>query len=222
MTAILPGRPRARQNGRMAAFTTERGFDRLVNFSDATVAIALTLLVLPLVSLADDAAHTALGTVLSEHRGTLLAFLLSFVVIAAAWIEHHRFFEMLIGYDYPLLWLNLVWLFAIVALPFSTELIEAASTEDRGVLAVYIGNLLLSFGTIAAMRVLASRTPELLNPDARARFELVPGLTLLGLTATAFVVAMIVPRIGLWPLLLLAVSGPVSRLFRLRRPAGRL
>jgi uncharacterized membrane protein len=30
---------------------TERGFDRIVNFSDATVAIAMTLLVLPLVDL---------------------------------------------------------------------------------------------------------------------------------------------------------------------------
>ena len=33
---------------------TERGFDRIVNFSDATVAIAMTLLVLPLVELGGD------------------------------------------------------------------------------------------------------------------------------------------------------------------------
>ena len=36
----------------MTRFRTERGLDRLVNFSDATVAIAITVLLLPLVDIA--------------------------------------------------------------------------------------------------------------------------------------------------------------------------
>ncbi len=38
----------------MTAMQTERGFDRMVNFCDAVVAIAITLLVLPLVDIPSE------------------------------------------------------------------------------------------------------------------------------------------------------------------------
>jgi hypothetical protein len=71
---------------------TDRGLDRLVNFSDATVAIAITLLLLPLVDIADEIRRESLGDLLADHVGTLIAFFVSFVVISRLWLSHHRLF----------------------------------------------------------------------------------------------------------------------------------
>ncbi|HEY0247538.1 MAG TPA: TMEM175 family protein [Gryllotalpicola sp.] len=198
----------------MARFTTERGFDRLVNFSDATVAIALTLLVLPLTDLAGEAHRVGAGTLLVEHFSAIFAFFLSFVVIAVIWYEHHRLFESLVDYDLPLLMLNFVWLLAVVALPFSTEANQQSSSDDRVSLALYIGNLLLSFVAIAAMRVAALRDPHIIHADRRADFRLGPSIALVGLGTIALILAVSVPVIGMWSLFLLTLTGRVSRLLR--------
>ncbi len=63
-----------------------RGFERLITFADAVVAIALTLLVLPLVEIpAELGADSSLADVFTEHRGQIGGFLLSFVVIWVFW-----------------------------------------------------------------------------------------------------------------------------------------
>lgn len=104
---------------------TDRGFDRLVNFSDAVVAIAITLLILPLTDIAGDAEqYDSAAHLLRENAGTVTAFLISFLVLADYWLIHHRMFEWINDYDNALAWLNIGWLFAIVVLPFSTELIS--------------------------------------------------------------------------------------------------
>ncbi|MEK8227283.1 TMEM175 family protein [Oerskovia sp. M15] len=85
----------------MLTSRTPRGLDRLVNFTDAAVAIAITLLVLPLVDLvADGEAHSVRALVQGES-GTFLAFAISFVVIARFWTAHHRVFEHLRDYSEP-------------------------------------------------------------------------------------------------------------------------
>jgi uncharacterized membrane protein len=79
---------------------TDRGFERLITFADAVVAIALTLLVLPLSELATELDRdTTIGQMFSEHRDDFGSFVLSFVVIWVLWTAHHRTMEYFDAYD---------------------------------------------------------------------------------------------------------------------------
>ncbi|HEY3480343.1 MAG TPA: TMEM175 family protein, partial [Streptomyces sp.] len=102
---------------------TERGFERLITFADAVVAIALTLLVLPLSEIASELSQdTSVGAVFSQNGSAFGSFALSFVVIWVLWSAHHRTMEYFHAYDGVLLQLTLVWLLTIVLLPFVTQL----------------------------------------------------------------------------------------------------
>lgn len=140
---------------------TERGFDRLVNFSDAVVAIAITLLVLPLVEIAGQLAlHETPGALLAEYGGTIWGFVISFVVLADYWLIHHRIFEWIGDYDSALAWLNIGWLFSIVILPFSTETISTRGFAD-GWGMVYTANLAVISAFMALIGWRVQRTPAL-------------------------------------------------------------
>jgi uncharacterized membrane protein len=83
--------------GGPASVRTERGLERLIFFSDAVVAIAITLIVLPLVDSAREVAHMSTSKFLSENAYALTAAGISFVVISSFWREHHRLFERATG-----------------------------------------------------------------------------------------------------------------------------
>ena len=66
------------------------GFERLITFLDAVVAIAITLLVLPLVDVSADVDHYgSVRDLLRENQADIWAFLLSFAVIARLWFVQH-------------------------------------------------------------------------------------------------------------------------------------
>ena len=60
----------------------ERDLDRFLTFVDAVVAIAITLLVLPLAEAAGEIGEGSVGDLLRANEDKLLGFLLSFLVIA--------------------------------------------------------------------------------------------------------------------------------------------
>ena len=77
----------------------ERGLDRFLTFVDAVVAIAITLLVLPLAELAGEVGDGSVTDLLDEHRGELFAFFLSFFVIARLWFAQHHVVDGLVRQD---------------------------------------------------------------------------------------------------------------------------
>jgi uncharacterized membrane protein len=95
--------------------TTERGLDRLVNFSDAVAAVAMTLLVLPLVDLVNDG--STLYDLFTTHGQQLVAYLSVFLLMIYLWSLHHRLWELIVDYDYPLMWMNAVWLLLLSLFP---------------------------------------------------------------------------------------------------------
>ncbi len=104
----------------------ERPFEleRLVFFSDAVFAIAITLLAIELhvPELEFESSDALLRGVLSEWP-RLLAFSLSFWIIAVYWVAHHRYFRYIVYFDDGLLWRNLVLLFTIALIPFTSSIL---------------------------------------------------------------------------------------------------
>ncbi len=99
---------------------TARGLERLVAFSDAVVAIAITLVVLPLVDTARDGASDSVLGFLRENAAPLGAAALSFVVIASLWQAHHSVWGRFTTATRGMMRVNFAWLAAIVFLPLPT------------------------------------------------------------------------------------------------------
>lgn len=211
----------------MAEERTGRSLDRIVNFTDAAVAIAITLLVLPLVDVAREVGRAGLGGLLLDNLGLVIAFCVTFAVTARLWIAHHRVFERVAGYTYAIVGVNFVWLFAIVALPFASNLYSAATDADgvgtlRDVTVLYIAVLLVAAASLLVIEMLLLRRPELIKPGQAEGLELDNSITTVTLEVIALVLALAVPQVGLFWLLLLVLSRPATLLVaRLRRAARR-
>jgi len=94
---------------------------RIEAFSDAVLAIAITLLVVELPF--DKVRHGDLAAALGDHWSTFVAYALSFGGIAIMWLNHHAIFTAVQRVDRPLILLNLVMLFGAAFLPFPTALV---------------------------------------------------------------------------------------------------
>lgn len=98
--------------------------ERLILFSDAVFAIAITLLV---IEIKVPELHAADGPVtdstllysLKHLIPKFIGFIISFLLIGLYWTIHHRMFGYVTAYDRKLLVLNLLFLFFIALMPFS-------------------------------------------------------------------------------------------------------
>jgi uncharacterized membrane protein len=101
---------------------------RLVFFSDAVFAIVLTLLVLELrpPQLASaDGLVAALGGMIRHF----IAFIASFGVISIFWAAHMAIFRPMKVFDWPVAWLNLLFLFTIALMPFASAILGEYGTQ---------------------------------------------------------------------------------------------
>jgi uncharacterized membrane protein len=195
-----------------------RDVTRLVNLSDAVVAIAATLLVLPLVDQIDSMPGATVAEMLDEAGQQFGAFVLSFVVVGRFWLIHHGVFNGVREMTGTLFWLNLVWLIGIVFLPYPTELIGVVGSDDVWAPVVYIGTLAVTGLAGLAMHAVIVRSPGLCAPGSVEHRDLVPGVVTVATMVVALLLALAVPAVGMWSLLLLVVAPLVTRLLTGRRP----
>lgn len=94
---------------------------RIEGFSDAFIAIIITLLVLELhVPQLADNSFTSFVHGFTEVLPHLLTFAFSFVTVAVFWVNHHHFYHELDHADAHLLWYNNALLFWLSLTPFTT------------------------------------------------------------------------------------------------------
>jgi uncharacterized membrane protein len=182
---------------------TNRGFDRVVNFSDAVVAIAITILILPLVDEASSIGHGQVDEFLSNVGPQVYVFVLSFAVIAYYWFLHHTFFEQLQQVDRRIMLLNTLWLFGIVFIPFPTALIVDSRGPHGWATLIYMSTMLLLAIIQLAMKVYVLKHRELLTPGTLSLRGYIGSQIIVGLLVLALIIASVFPNIGLWALLLL-------------------
>jgi len=107
----------------MSATTkTDHALERLVFFSDAVFAIAITLLVIDLHApvLPKGSADSAYWAALADEIPGLVGYFLSFMVVGVFWIGHHRAFALAARYSSRVLPWNLALLSVIAFMPFVT------------------------------------------------------------------------------------------------------
>ena len=103
------------------------GLDRMLFFSDAVFAIAITLLALELKVPIESTGggELQLQQALLGLIPTAIGFVVSFLLVGQTWIEHHRIGELLSGIDRGLLWWDLLLLLFVASIPFATSLVSS-------------------------------------------------------------------------------------------------
>lgn len=196
----------------MAAVEREHGFERFITFVDAIVAIAITLLVLPLVELtAEVDEYASVAALVRENQAEIWAFLLSFAVIARLWFVQHDSVRHLVVDDRRISRLLLLWALTIVFLPFPTALVAEAS-DDPTTKLLYIGTMVLSTAFLTLVEAVLARRPEL--TDGRDDADPVNGAANVVMLLLALGITLLVPATSYVPLLLLLAAGPAARAWR--------
>lgn len=106
--------------------------ERLILFSDAVFAIAITLLVIEIKipEIHENVSDKALLQSLAHLIPKFLGFMISFMMIGLYWTVHHRMFGFVTSYSRKLLLLNLIFLFFVALMPFSTGFYSEYSGPD--------------------------------------------------------------------------------------------
>jgi len=110
-------------------------YDRVLFFTDAVFAIAITLLAVELH--VPEGGHLTFAEQLDHATPSLISFGISFAVIALFWLGHHGTFRYIRALDRPLIGLNMLFLGTIAFLPYPTALLGSPSLQHSGAVVFY-------------------------------------------------------------------------------------
>lgn len=142
---------------------------RIEAYSDAVFAIAATLLILEIRVPPVDV-HAPLNELWHALAGlwpSYLAFVLSFVVILIAWVNHHHGIHMMTKTSTPFLYANGLLLLVITFMPFPTALLATYIMTGLApvVVVFYAGSGLLCNVAFRVWFAATQRPVYLLKPD---------------------------------------------------------
>jgi uncharacterized membrane protein len=184
--------------------------ERLTAFTDGVVAILITILVLELKP--PEGKHLS---DIAHEKGSLLAYLLSFVFVAIYWVNHHHLFQVVHRIDGRTLWANIHLLFWLSLTPVATAWLGRTGVES-GPVATYaavqlgcaVAYTLLTL-SLLALHEAGSDLNRAIGSDRKGRLSLAAYVAAL---AAAFVVPWI--SVGLLVFVALVWIVPERRVTR--------
>ena len=169
------------------------GLERLIFFSDAVIAIAITLLVLD-IRLPEVVGGSVLGLArpLLNLWPKFLGYFVSFWVIALYWVAHHRCFRYIYRYDRRSIYLNFLFLMFIAFMPFPTGLLFNSPTQAASVM-LYAGTAAGMGLSLAGLwiyadhhRFIPADVPRAVARDIRLNLLLPPVVFLVSMCTAPF------------------------------------
>jgi uncharacterized membrane protein len=184
--------------------------NRLEAFSDGVIAILITIMVLEL-----KAPHDPTPASLGKMWPIFFAYVLSFIIIAIYWVNHHHLIHLVTRVDSVILWANINQLFWISlipwvtvylgdnhALPFPVALYAAVSTAGA-----------ISFFLLRASIARHHHEPDFERLNQKmARKNLIAIFIYVAATAAAFICT---------PLALVMIALPAAMYFLPERGVGK-
>jgi uncharacterized membrane protein len=172
---------------------------RLEIFSDAVIAIIITIMVLDL--------HAPEGSGFEGLQPLIpkvLSYLLSFVLIAIYWNNHHHLFMLVERIDGAVMWSNMMLLFSLSLVPFATAWFGENAGELAPVIVYVVVQLCCGVSyyvmTRAMLRIHACDSPLAVALGRDAKSKLSIGLYLLALP-----LSLVSPWIGVAIIIAVAV-----------------
>ncbi|MEY4170663.1 MAG: hypothetical protein RLZ94_1736 [Actinomycetota bacterium] len=153
------------------------GVERLLFFSDAVVAVAITILALPLVDIEGPKPGENVLDVVQANSGSIITFVSTFFVMAMMWSVHNRVMNSLATYDAAIFWLNMFWLIGFVFLPWPSAMygggddwgavdVTLFSSDGTGALYWWTMAYISGIGSLTSWYI--GRHPQFLKPEDRA------------------------------------------------------
>ena len=165
--------------------------DRLGAFSDAVIAVIITIMVLEL-----KPPQEATFSALLPLWPTAISYSVSYVFIAIIWLNHHHLLRF-VGHTTPaLIWVNFAHLFCISLIPFATTWVartELASAPVAAYAAIFVCvNIAYRvFERQVLYQADVTQIPQSTRSVVRGR-----SLATLVIFVAAMLVALVAPRIG--------------------------
>ena len=133
---------------------TQFQIDRIAFFSDAVIAIALTLMILE-IKIPEMGKDITLLGILHKYGWSIvlhmIALFVGFWTIGNLWIRHHQLFEHIINYNEKMIRFNLYFLFSVMLLPISIQFLFSANEPPRFRLLCYFFNLSFTIFTYSLL-----------------------------------------------------------------------
>ena len=148
----------------------EHANERLILFSDGVIAFAISIAAISIKIPRDPAQLVA------QQQSRWLAYfvyIVSFVIVAASWNEHHRLFHSIKRNDMLLVLLNFAYLAAIVLVPIGIFFVEDVDLNNIDTLfkavLIFLGSQLGAGVALLLIWLYASRRHRLLDAEMNPR-----------------------------------------------------
>jgi uncharacterized membrane protein len=195
-----------------ADFDRRMGVDRLGAFSDAVIAVIITIMVLELKAPA-SATFAALATLWP----TALSYAVSYLFIAIIWVNHRHLLRFVREPSARLIWLNFAHLFLVSLVPFATQWLARTRLSSVSVVFYATVFVCVDLAYLAFEREVMAQADCSRVTDQAKRRARIRSLTTLAIFAAAGVVAVASPIVGM-----VFICAALSSFIRPEAPGLRL